>query len=273
MPDFTGARIGLLEARLGDEIAGMVRRLGGQVACAPAVREVPLAIPDLCGGFVSRLASARDPVLVCLTGAGVRALLAQASQQGCLPALHDAMERATTVCRGPKPAGALAAHGLPVSLRAAEPFTTAEVMSVMEPLPLKGRLVALLHYGEENAALSSWLRDRGAELHDLLPYEWHLPEDTAPVARLADEIIAGRIDAVAFTSQVQVRHLLAIAGPDRRAPLVEALNRGTVVGAIGPTCSAALEAAGIKPAVVASPPKLAPLLAALARALHNRPTA
>jgi uroporphyrinogen-III synthase len=269
MSDFRGARVGVLEARLEADIATMVRRLGGRVISAPALREVPRAIPDMGKGLIERLASAEDPVLVCLTGSGVRALLAQAAGEGCLSALHDAIARATTVCRGPKPAGVLAAHGLPVTLRAAEPFTNAEVMNVLEPVWMDGRFVVLLHYGEQNIALSSYLRDRGADVYDLLPYEWQLPEETEPVARLADEIIAGRVDAVAFTSQIQVRHLLAIAGADRRTPLVEALNRKTVVGAIGPTCDAALTAAGIRAAVVASPPKLAPLLAALADAVHR----
>ena len=270
MPDFHGARVGLLEARFSDDAASMVRRLGGQPISAPALREVPHRIPDLCTGFVGRLASAARPVVVCMTGAGVRALFVQAGAEGCQPTLSEALARATTVCRGPKPAGVLAAQGLPVSVKAAEPFTTAELMAAMEPLDLHGRFVALLHYGETNEKLAEWLRARGADLHELLPYEWQLPEDTAPVERLADEIIAGRVDAVAFTSQVQVRHLLAIAGPARLTALIAAMNGKTVIGAIGPTCSAALEAAGVHPAVIASPPKLGPLLAALADVLQDR---
>jgi uroporphyrinogen-III synthase len=269
MPDFHGARIGLLEARLSEDTANLVRRMGGEPICAPALREVAHPIPDLCRGFVARLSSATDPIVICLTGAGVRALFAQAAEQGCEDALQAALAGATTVCRGPKPAGVLASRRLPVSIRANDPFTTTEVIAAIEPLNLSGRSVGLVHYGERNVVLADWLRTRGADVQELLPYEWQLPEDTGPIERLTDEVIAGKIDALVFTSQVQVEHLLRIAGA-RTPSLVAAMNTKTLTGAIGPTCAATLERVGVPPAVVASPPKLTPLLNAVAEALEQR---
>jgi len=204
-----------------------------------------------------------------LTNEKAYAILAQAAALGCERALLRGLERSTTVCRGPKPAGALAAYRLPVSIRAGAPFTTHEVIEAIAPLQLRGRFVALLHYGEPNAALTTWLRGRGAEIWELLPYAWRMPENTAPLARLVDEVISGGVDAIAFTSQVQVRHLWEVAGPARTDALREALNRCGAVGAIGPTCAAALEATGVPPTVVASPPKLSTLLLAMADAVER----
>ena len=270
VPDFRGAQIGVLEARFGEDTANMVRRMGGEPVSAPALQEAPRPIPDLCSAFVPRLAAAADPVAVCLTGAGLRALFAQAVDQGCDAALRQALAAATTVCRGPKPAGVLSAEGIPVSRRAAEPFTTSDVIEALEPLDLRQRFVALVHYGEANEPLSAWLRERGADLHELLPYEWRLPDDTSRLDRLVDGIVRGEVRGVAFTSQVQLRHLLQIAGDTRRAALLDAMNRTVVTGAIGPTCAAALESVGVHPTIVASPPKLGPMLASLANALHDR---
>ena len=264
MPDFGGARVALLEARLAEEAAAIVRRLGGEPVTAPALREVAHAIPGLADGFIARLATAPDPVVICLTGAGVRALFAQAAEQDCDVGLAHAIARATTVCRGPKPAGALATRKLPASIRAQTPYTTREVIEAMEPLDLRGRFVAVVHYGERNAPLTAWLSHRGAELCELLPYEWQMPEDTAPLVDLVDEAIAGSIDAVAFTSQIQVRHLWKVAG-ERAGALRSALG-GPTIGASGPTCAAALEAVGVAPTVVADPPKLNALLRAMAEA-------
>lgn len=243
--------------------------MGGLPISAPALLEAPRPVPDLCA-LVERLRAARNPILVCLTAAGLRALFAQAAGQGCGAALDAAVARAVTVCRGPKPAGVLAARGLPVSLKAAAPFTTAQVIDALEGIDLRGMCAAVVHHGERNDALASWLVERGAELHELLPYEWRLPADTGPVRQLAAGIIAGDVDAVAFTTQVQVKHLFEIAGPSQAVPLAFALNERTVTGAIGPTCAAALETAGVRPAVVADPPKLGPLLAGLARILQER---
>jgi uroporphyrinogen-III synthase len=75
---------------------------------------------------------------------------------------------------------------------------------------------------------------------------------------------------MAFTSQVQVDHLYQIAGSERAGALTVALNERTVTGAIGPTCAGALEAAGVRPAVTADPPKLGPLLTGLALLLEGR---
>ena len=267
MPDFRRARVALLEARLADQTAAMVRRLGGEPMSVPAVREVVQPLPDL-EDVIVRLASAPDPLVVCLTGAGVHALFAYAVGQGLEPALTRALAGATTVCRGPKPAGARGARALPVSIRAAAPFTTGEVIDAVALLALQGRVVAVVHHGERNAALVDYLRARGADVRELMPYEWRMPENPAPLDRLVELAVAGGVDAVAFTSQVQVKHLWERAGSNRTA-LRDALNRRVLTGAVGPTCAAALAANGVEPAVVASPPKLNVLLLALADACER----
>ena len=46
---------------------------------------------------------------------------------------------------------------------------------------------------------------------DLCVYEWALPEDIGPLEEGIVRILDGGVDAVAFTSQVQVRHLFLVA--------------------------------------------------------------
>jgi uroporphyrinogen-III synthase len=75
------------------------------------------------------------------------------------------------------------------------------------------------------------------------------------------------VDATVFTSASQAHNLFALAQElGRDGPLAANLNR-TLVASIGPVCSAALRAHGVKIALEASPPKLGPLVAALDRAL------
>lgn len=76
-------------------------------------------------------------------------------------------------------------------------------------------------------------------------YKWALPADTRPLQGALEEIIAGRVHAVLFTSPRQADHLLqvaAAAGQERR--LRQAL-RGVVVGVVGPSTRAALERHGL----------------------------
>jgi uroporphyrinogen-III synthase len=174
------------------------------------------------------------------------------------------------VSRGQKPWRPLKEAGVPISVTAATPYTTTEVLQVLEPLSPAGKNVALIHYGERNDVLADSLSDWGANVTELLLYEWRLPEDTAPLDELIDAIIAGEIDAVVFTSKVQVRHLMLLAERGNRIPsLVERLNGDTIVAAVGPTSAAALEEVGIHPRVVPTNPKMGPMVMALAEYLRS----
>jgi uroporphyrinogen-III synthase len=132
-------------------------------------------------------------------------------------------------------------------------------------------VIALLHDGGGNAQLVGALRARGATVRELRAYEWRLPDDIGPIQSLIDELIGGRLDAVAFTNQVQVRHLFEVAARmGRIAALGYALRHRAVIGSIGPTCTAALKEHGVPPHVEASPPKMRPLVTAVGEHLAAR---
>ena len=136
---------------------------------------------------------------------------------------------------------------------------------------MRGRGIALLHDGGGNSTLVEALRARGATVGELRTYTWRLPDDLEPIEALLRELLHGRLDAVAFTSQVQVRHLFEVAARTQRTDALRfALRHRTIVGSIGPTCSAALEQFDVTPHVVASPPKMRPLVIAVGQCLAER---
>ena len=266
-----GARIGLLEARLSSELAELVRREGGVPVCAPAVMEAPVDVAPSLPALIDDLRAGRVEIVVFLTGAGATALLEQARALGQYEPLVDALRGATTVCRGPKPAAVLRKHDIRVDINARTPYTTAELLETLPEALVAERGVALLHDGGGNPPLVEALRVRGATVHELRSYEWRLPDDVAPIETLIAELIDGRLDAVAFTNQVQVRHLFEVgARLGRSAALVDALRHRTIVGSIGPTCSSALDAHGVPALAVASPPKMRPLVTAVGEQLAAR---
>lgn len=269
--DFGGARVALLESRLAVETAAMVRRLGGDPVSAPALAEEDIDADAAILAFIERVGVApADPIVVFLTGGAVSRLFAAADRLGCAAPLLACLSRALTVARGPKPAGALGRRGLSPSRAVPEPFTTTDVIAVLETMAVADRDVTVVHYGERSEPLIEHLAARRAHVHELMLYEWRLPDDTAALSRTIDGLIAGDISVLAFTSQVQVRHLLEVAGASRRDRLIAALNDHVLVGAVGPTCGAACASAGIRSAIVPDHPKLGPLLHALAGAQSDR---
>jgi uroporphyrinogen-III synthase len=260
-----GIRVGLLEARMGSELAELVRRYGGVVRSAPAVREAALDCADLVSDFLNRLRTPARRVHVFLTGAGATALFQEAERLGQLTFLTESLRAGTIVCRGPKPAAALKRYGLGANVSAASPYTSSELLAAMDDVDIAGVEVTVVHYGERSEALAGELAVRGAKLNELCVYEWRLPEDVGPLQDMARAIVKHEVDAVIFTSQVQWKHLLRVASDlDLAGALQQALTAGVVVASVGPICSAALDEAGVHPHVVPDNPKMGPLVAALA---------
>jgi uroporphyrinogen-III synthase len=258
-----GRKVALLEARMGEEAAALVRKFGGTPYRVPAVREV---LQDQeAGPFINALVSGSLSTVVFLTGAGVTALLGEATRRGRREAALVGLRLAQIVCRGPKPVAVLRREQVPVHVTAAEPYTTKELLEALAPIDLDGQTVALVHYGEPNAVFAAALSARGARLEELSLYEWKMPEDVEPLKQLVRELIDGQVDAIAFTTQIQCRHLFRVAAElglcDR---LARALNADAVVAAVGPVCANVLQIFGVRPDVVPARPKMGPMIAALA---------
>jgi uroporphyrinogen-III synthase len=255
-------RIALLESRHGAELATLVRRLGGEPVNAPTVDEVP-SHNDF-STFLDGLTERRFSLAIFQTGSGIRTLLAEAERRRRLVHVTDALRQTTIACRGAKPLGILRQHGLRAHVTTEKPHTTRELLRALSHQDVADRGVLLVHYGERNIEVAHALRDRGARLEEVCPYEWALPQDLEPISGVVRDIVAQRIDAVLFTSQIQCRHLVQVASD---MGLQESLTRGLrndiVVGAIGPVCAARLRELGVTPDVMPALPNMAALITAL----------
>ena len=272
--DLAGARIALLEARQGSELADLIRRRGGEPVWVPALRELKAAGAPELSAFLDLLEQERCRVVVFQTGVGVNLLMEEAERLGRLEELVSALRRVITVARGPKPGAALSRRGLRASLGTPSPYTTADLLAAMAALDLADVGVAVIHYGERNEPLCDGLRRGGAKLIELQLYRWAMPERVEPLRALVREVLEGRLDAVAFTSQIQARHLFRAAEElGLVMPLARALNRRTVTASVGPTCTAVLRELGVTPHVAPERPKMGPMVAALAQHLRERRTA
>jgi uroporphyrinogen-III synthase len=274
MAALSGLKIALLEGRMPEELATLVRRHGGEPYSVPAVREERIASAGAVAGLLDAVGQEASPALVFSTGVGVAALFAEARGLGREPELRALLGRATTICRGPKPVAALQREGIESSVRVRPPYTTTDLVDALALLEVAGRLVAVVHYGERNAQLVDAVAGRGARVRELMLYAWKLPEDLGPLRRLVDEIVDGQIGAVVFTSQIQARHLFQVAGSmDREGALREALRSRAIVAAVGPTCARALVALGVQPHVTPANPKMGAMMSALADHAAARPKA
>jgi uroporphyrinogen-III synthase len=236
-----------------------------------AMREVPELSGETTQRLIGELEAGRVELIVFMTGVSVALLFEVADQLGQRSALVAALRRAVTVCRGPKPAAALRGFGVPATLTARSPYTSAELIDALSGVDLEGRRVLLLQCGQRSDTLAATLLARGAELDELWLYRWTMPENTASLEELVRRILDLEVDALAVTCQVQFRHLFEVAERMQcAAALVHTLNEHLVVGAVGPTCDAVLLSYGVRPSVIPEHPKMGPLVAALMRHMELR---
>jgi uroporphyrinogen-III synthase len=259
--------IAILETRTGAHLAELVARRGGVPMLAPALEEVPDVDPQAVLSMLERWRI--EPFKICIfqTGVGTRALFSATDSANLTPQLKELLAASIIVVRGPKPVGELNARGIRIDMRAASPFTTDTVLTALAGIEVRDCSILVQRYGAKNQALAAALEARGATVYEIATYRWALPANTQPLVELLDALRQGRVDAVVFTSAVQMHNLYAVAQQAGNATHLAAHLNRSVVASIGPVCSRTLRDYGVTPTLEADPPKLGPLLSALDVAL------
>ena len=264
-----GKTVAILESRMRDQIADLVRKAGGTPFVAPALAEIPEVDPVHIEQLINGWHAAPPDIFIFQTGVGTRALFMATDRLGLTDTLLQFLEAAQVVVRGPKPTAALRSRKVRIDIAADDPFTTHEVLAKLADSLSPGKRVAVQRYGETNRELQLALAAKGSEIIEITTYRWGLPDDITPLQRLIDALDTNAIDLVAFTSASQVVNLFAVAQQvGKEASLRQGLGR-TLVASIGPVCSTALRKVAVRIDIEARPPKLGPFMDAINVALTD----
>jgi uroporphyrinogen-III synthase len=264
--------VAILETRTGAHLGELIARRGGIPLLAPALEEVPDVDSQAVASLLAQWQIDPFKVVIFQTGVGTRALFQATDAAGLTGELLQHLSSCVVVVRGPKPVGELNARDVRIDIRAATPFTTEMVLAAVSAIPMQAARVLVQRYGAANQLLRAALEKRGASVQEIATYRWALPADTQPLNQLLEALAHSSVDAVVFTSAVQIHNLYAVAEKTGRASaLANQLNR-LVIASVGPVCSRALREHGVMPTFEADPPKLGPLVAGLDEALsvHRR---
>ncbi len=263
MPDLKGKRVALTGPRRAAELGRIVEKLGG----TPLVRPTQgTAFPDPARlePLLARLVREGVDWVLLTTGMGTEALVRAAAAVGLGEAFLDLLARARLAARGYKTVKALKALGLRPMVVAAD-GTTAGLRRALAAQALEGRRVALQLFGVPAPGLAGWLVARGARVVEVWPYR-HRPPDPAVVETLAREVLEGAVDAVAFTSAVQVHHFFeGVRALGRVGPVLEAFSGPVVAVSVGRVTREALTEAGVTRVVMPEEERMGAMIMALAR--------
>jgi uroporphyrinogen-III synthase len=244
-----GRCIALLEHRELDRLGRMLEEQGAETLRCPLVAIVDAPDPAPVEAWLRRAIAAPFDDLVLMTGEGLRRLRGIAERAGIESGFRDALGRMRTITRGPKPARALREIGLNPGVRAETP-TTEGVIAALATGELAGRRVGVQLPPDAPPRLGDFLREAGAWPDPVMPYAYVPRADRGEIVAMIEEMTAGRVDAIAFTSAPQVARLFAAAADaGQEARLVAAL-RATPIAAVGPVVAAELERRGFEIAIM-----------------------
>jgi uroporphyrinogen-III synthase len=268
----SGFTVAVTAERRRDELCALLERRGARVVAAPAITIVPL--PDDAGLHAATVACLGDApdFVVATTGFGFRGWLEAADGWGVGDALRDVLCRARLLARGPKPTGAIRAAGLSEEW-SARTESCDEVLERLLAEGVAGRRIAVQLHGGPQEGFVGALRAAGAEVVEVPVYRWTSPDDSGPLRRLVDLVLARQVDAVTFTSAPAVEAVLAAAG-HREADLLALFGAGgrpgpVVAACVGPVTAAPLHAHDV-PTLTPARARLGALVKAVTDELPHR---
>ena len=262
-----GFVVGITADRRAAEQAEMLSRRGARVVHGATVQVLPL---DTESGLRAATASLIDnppDVVLASTGIGIRTWMAAAASWGLEARLLAALAPARLLARGPKAAGALVTAGLQVTWQAPTERLGDLVGRLVEEGASGLRVAVQLDGGMEPVAARA-LGAAGWEVVEVPVYRWTLPEDEGPARRLVDQICAGHLDAVTFTSAPAVANLLALAERwDAAEELRRAFSERVLPVCVGPVCRETAVGCGLQAAIEPERARLGSMVASLTSAL------
>src|SRR5688572_15740324 len=230
---------------MAEEMSRLIERYGGQPLVAPSMQEIPLQDNREVLEFGRRLLAGDVDMVILLTGVGTKTMVEVLLTRNDLDRIKSALARTTLVVRGPKPKAVLREFGLTPTIEVPEPNTWRDILQTLDRAnPASGLRIAVQEYGVTNTDLMEGLRGRGAQVTCVPVYRWTLPDDMAPLQRVLNAILGGRVDVLLITNAVQVDHALQVLAQTSRQDRFRTSLSKLVVASIGPTATERLRSYG-----------------------------
>lgn len=258
-----GKRIALTGPRRAEELGKLVENMGGIPLYRPAQGTVLLDDQALRSGIVDWVEHPPDWSIF-TTGMGLDALFDMAGEMGVAEQLREHLRVGKIAARGYKTVNALKKRELTPIVRDDDGSTEGLIRGLAEH-ELRGATVLLQLHGDPAPRLVAWLEEQGAECRQLLPYR-HIAPPAEALEQLLNDILAGEVDAVTFTSGPQVRFLMEHADRQGRlAALMDALEGPVLAVAVGKVTAAGLYEAGVPRVLAPKEERMGSMMVELAR--------
>jgi uroporphyrinogen-III synthase len=266
-----GYRILILETREEAQFSRLLTEQGADVLKCPmfAIRDAPDSGP--IEAWIERFNDKRYEDLVLTTGEGLRRLMKVARRIDLENEFIAAVSNSRKFARGPKPGLALREIGLEADIATKTP-TSEGIAEMLSREDLRERRVGLQLYPDrDHSTLIGAITARGATVDTVLPYIYDAQAADTHIMTAIDEMVLGRIDAIALTSSGQVRRLIEVAQTHRYEDRLRKGLARTPIASVGPVVSDELKSYGLRTDIYPARDAffLKPLISAISIALSK----
>lgn len=183
--------------------------------------------------------------VILTTGMGSDSLVSAAEKLGVREPFLAKLSEANIATRGYKTTAFVKRMGLK-AIVSDDDGTMRNLNENLSSHDFEGKRVWIQLHGEPAPELVRFLENKGAaEIVSVLPYK-HVPPQTDTLDTFLSELAERTVDAVCFTTAVQVHYLFLYAKETgREAQLLEALDGHVVAAAVGKVTAEALKEYGV----------------------------
>jgi len=240
----SGKNIVLAASRKTEEMCTIIEKQGGTPSIRSLQGTVFLAEKEVEPSLRKFVAEGTDWSIF-TTGIGTETLVEVAEKIGVKEEFLSIVKESKVASRGYKTLNALKKLEIkPIAVD--EDGTTQGLSRALEQFDFTGQKVMIQLHGETAPTLTKFLEDKGATVHQILPYQ-HIAPEPATVQLLCDEIEQGKVDAICFTTAIQVRSLFLFAKENGLTQkLLTAFQGPTLAVAVGKVTAEALKEEGVE---------------------------
>jgi uroporphyrinogen-III synthase len=208
-----------------------------------------------------------------MTGEGLRRLMKAARRLALDQDFVAALGGVRKFARGPKPGRALREIGLEPQMTTEKP-TTEGVIEMLSRVDLAHKRVGVqLYPDKDHGQLLGAIEAQGATALPVTPYVYDARAADSHIVTAIEEMVLGRVDAIALTNLGQIRRLIDVArGHGLEPRLREGLTK-TPIASVGPAVSDELALHGLHAEIYPANDAffMKPLISAMAAALGKKP--
>ncbi|GAB3620218.1 uroporphyrinogen-III synthase [Glutamicibacter endophyticus] len=244
-----GFRIAVTSDRRSQELVEALERRGALVEHTPLLKLAPLDNEEQLLSQTRQVIAQRPHLLLVTTGYGFRRWFDSAEAAGLGESLTRVLSDAQIHVRGAKALGAVRALGFTAASVGSDGLTSTLLRDLASDI--RGKKVAIQWHADSDPDLIGSLHRLGArDLVEVEPYRWVDSAREESMIELVHSLIAGRLDAVTFTSAPAVHALFAVArSRGSFDALTRSLRERVTVATVGPVTAAPLQSAGVEPLI------------------------